>query len=79
MASEWCQHRLRKSHADEDRPYFIVFIVMNVVTAACVSLFVPEKLGTFLEEVNEVFEDIVVTIHIGGSYRAVKVGRFGAR
>ena len=37
---------------------------MNVVTAAGVWFFVPETLGKSLEEVNEVFGDTFVTIHM---------------
>lgn len=44
--------------------YYIFFIVMNVVTAAGVWLFVPETKGKSLEEINEVFGDSFVTVHI---------------
>ena len=37
---------------------------MNLVTAAWVWFFVPETLGKSLEEVNEVFGDTFVTIHM---------------
>lgn len=46
------------------RRYYSFFVVRRVVTAACVWLFVPETLGKSLEEVNEVFGDTFVAIHI---------------
>lgn len=44
--------------------YYIFFIVMNVVTAACVWFLVPETQGKSLEEINEVFGDNFVSVHM---------------
>lgn len=44
--------------------YYIFFIVMNLLVALIVFLFVPETKGKSLEEVNEVFGDAFVTIHM---------------
>ncbi|PVH98352.1 general substrate transporter [Periconia macrospinosa] len=44
--------------------YYIFFIVMNLVTALGVYFFVPETLGKSLEEINEVFGDELVTVHL---------------
>lgn len=44
--------------------YYIFFIVMNFFVAMCVWFFIPETLGKSLEEINEVFGDTFVTIHM---------------
>jgi hypothetical protein len=44
--------------------YYIFFIVMNFVTALGVYFFVPETLGKSLEEINEVFGDNFVAMHL---------------
>lgn len=44
--------------------YYIFFMVMNLVTALGVYFFVPETLGKSLEEINEVFGDSFVTMHL---------------
>jgi len=44
--------------------YYIFFLVMNLVTACAVYLFVPETMGKSLEEINEVFGDSFVTMHL---------------
>ncbi|CAI6339396.1 unnamed protein product [Periconia digitata] len=44
--------------------YYIFFLVMNLSTALAVYLFLPETFGKSLEEINEVFGDSFVTVHL---------------
>ncbi len=46
---------------------------MNLSTAVCVWFFVPETINKSLEEINEVFGDTFVTVHMSDSIPAEKL------